>query len=404
MDLFRRFFGQNRQYQQVNRPNQQMNHQNPFDHYYDRNNYHDDEGEYTPVNNQEQHTQHYHQSNNHNEPLHQHEQGRGGGRGRGRGNQGGRGRGRVIPMHQFRNLPIQVFEPSRKEVVARENFKMVNDHPEQFNAKKPESYKVKDLIQFPIPKGEKMAEINPMKGTVGEAIDHYRKKGFAKIVVKSFANSHTVGGGYWGGCMAQEEEVMRTIPDLYTSLTMDAEKHGEHYSYRDDDFNWHETIKFSKDLTLCRLDKVQSNGDFTLLDPKDRFKISVITAAAPNLGSDQKLLNAYVYKNKAMMEVISKILQACFVAPLVNDQEEMIKEKSVLIFGAFGCGVFSPCDNAQKCVGAWYAAQIAHQYKKILEANPNIRTVYDEICFAIPAGHNYDMFRLVLSGEDENTQ
>ena len=73
------------------------------------------------------------------------------------------------------------------------------------------------------------------------------------------------------------------------------------------------------------------------------------------------------------------------------------KEKTnVLILGAFGCGAFSPSNNLQNYVGIKYNEYIAYIFASILLKIPSILSTYDFICFAIPPGDNYNIFKKVF--------
>ena len=207
-----------------------------------------------------------------------------------------------------------------------------------------------------------------------------------KTCLLNMASYKKPGGGVKTGAMAQEEELMRTIPDLFASLDLDA--HNHNYV----DFYWDKTIKYSKNLTVRRLDGKQSNGNYDFMD--DKIPVNVITAAAPNLNSERELLMEYAYKNNEMMDKIKNLIKGCCVVPLLSEKEKITESKSVLILGAFGCGVFCPCEQAQAHVGISYPMQISQLFYAVL-SDTALQNQYDEIVFAIPSGPNYDAFAVL---------
>ena len=238
------------------------------------------------------------------------------------------------------------------------------------------------------------------KGTTNEAIIHfYKKKNNNKICILNFANSHHVGGGYLGGYMAQEEELCRTIIDLFPSLALLASRKSRNYY----DFKWNRDVLYSSNLSLYRYDAAQSNNNYDFIDknvnPKP-IKISVITAAAPNLRIDRnrkeptpktvELVNNFRSKPNDLYEILFDIIKGIYLVPI-----QIEKNINILILGAFGCGAFSPHYDLQKQMNIDYTKDIASIFLRIIEKIPDILHLYDYICFAIPDNNkdnNYKTF------------
>lgn len=225
--------------------------------------------------------------------------------------------------------------------------------------------------------GNKIAQIVFFEGTTNQAVLHYHTTNpESECAILNFANSKYPGGGYLNGSMAQEEELCRTIIDLYPSLKLNFTE-----------FNWWEQIKYSPNLSLYKLDKVQSNGKYTFCKtPPKRISVSVITAAAPNLSTDETEKEEFLKNYRLTFEKLKNVIRECCFAPLN-------KGIDVLVLGAFGCGAFSPSRDIQSRMKYKYNSIVASLFIEVLTENPNLLTFYNYICFAIPSGDNYDEFK-----------
>lgn len=254
--------------------------------------------------------------------------------------------------------------------------------------------------------GNKNSPILFFQGTTNQAVNYFNNLGL-KCAVLNFANSHHVGGGYLHGSMAQEEELCRTILDLFGSLAMLANKKLVY-----NDFDWKKHIKYSPDLNLWRKDCAESKGDYTMLSSP--VKVSVITLAAPNLRSDNGEINNFRKNPKLYFEYIKNIIRNSCLAPIHAGREKKeTNNVNVLVLGALGCGAFHPSPELENAVFTddlrkekfngkkitKYKQAIANLFLQVLLEEPHILTVYDFISFAIPPGENYDEFYNVFMNE-----
>lgn len=155
-------------------------------------------------------------------------------------------------------------------------------------------------------------------GTI-DCIIKLREEGeTGNIIALNFASATTPGGGYLLGSTAQEESICRASL-LYPCLTKDMRMYKENrknYSplYTD-------RMKYSHNVPVIRND----NGE--LLD--NYVLASFITSAAPNRRVAKSVFISDEKINNSMKLRIKKIISLA----LYNDP-------SVLVLGAFGCGVF----------------------------------------------------------------
>lgn len=138
------------------------------------------------------------------------------------------------------------------------------------------------------------------------------------IIALNFASATTPGGGYLNGSTAQEESLCRASM-LYPCLTKDMsmyKKNKAEYSplYTD-------RMKYSPDVPIIRND----NGE--LIDTP--VLASFITSPAVNRKVATKMLISNNKINEAMDIRIRKILTVA-----------LQYKPSVIVLGAFGCGVF----------------------------------------------------------------
>jgi uncharacterized protein (TIGR02452 family) len=259
--------------------------------------------------------------------------------------------------------------------VAAENFACVRKKKLNFNILKPIEYNTTTFI--PLKRGNKRGKITFCKGTSNQAI-HYFDNHQLLCSVMNFANSHHVGGGYIKGSMAQEEELCRTIPDLYPSLFLAADTKGMY----NDNFDWRTDVKYNINLNLYRLDCTQSAGEYNFTK---NIKVSIITLAAPNLRLPEEL-KSFKQNPEQYFGWIKNIIRLSCVVPYLSGDEN-----KVLVLGALGCGAFAP--NPQEIQN--YPTSIANLFYEVL-FEEGYASYYDNICFAIPPGYNYDKFQEVF--------
>jgi uncharacterized protein (TIGR02452 family) len=268
----------------------------------------------------------------------------------------------------------------RRIDIANDNKKIVVRKQLPLNISKP--YKINVNTNMDINhKGNKKTKIIFYKGTTNQAIMHLYKPTI-NFAILNFANSHHVGGGYTHGSMAQEEELCRTIIDLFPSLALRANKK---YDYIN--FNWTKHVLYSPNLTLYRYD---NSNNYTMLN--NPIKVSVITAAAPNLNNENKTIILFKKNINYIFQIINKIIKTVCLFPIYLNKKNREKRINILILGAFGCGAFAPSNNLQNSLGIKYNEEIANVFAQVLLYTPNLLSIYDNICFAIPPGDNYDTF------------
>jgi len=185
----------------------------------------------------------------------------------------------------------------------------------------------------------------------------------------NFANGAQVGGGYKHGSSAQEEELCRQIPVLYTSLH-NAAKQGFY------PFGPCTCLSLSKPQRYC--DVLYTMGltlarggletGYAVMPDAQQRTVSLVSAAAPNL---RKKEGAEV----ADEALVYGIIESIFLAPHVYDPQV-----EVLVLGAFGCGAFGndPRDMANLFVRA---------------LREGLGGRFKEVVFAIPPGHNATVFK-----------
>lgn len=177
----------------------------------------------------------------------------------------------------------------------------------------------------------------------------------------NFANGEQVGGGYKTGALAQEEDLCRRLPNLYTSL-LNAKRDGM-YPFgpctcrTPDRPEKYSDVLFTSDLVVARAAEEQG---FELLPREQQVKISLVTAAAPNTNFAKEVYDLRLMRNT---------VEAIFIAPKLQR-----KDMNTLILGAWGCGAFGgdPRDISE------LFASVIHDMGQL----------YEEVHFAIPGGRS----------------
>jgi uncharacterized protein (TIGR02452 family) len=288
-------------------------------------------------------------------------------------------------MCSLRNYRISIYE---------ENNKIIKSSSDTFNIKKPHKYRVDIIKNYNLinllPK-QKTCCIECVNMTSNQAINMYYKN--YNVAILNFASALNIGGGYKTGAMAQEEELCRTIPELYPSLLLDDAEY----------FNWSNDIDFSEDLTVLRKDMIESNGKYNLIIT-DKPMVSVITASAPNLGGRNMRLNQMFKNNPDLIFAqLKNLIKSIIMTPLITNPYKFCNAPSVLILGAFGCGVFAykKYIPSGKYAGKQYNEIVANLFVEVLIENHEIVKAYDIISFAIPQDNNikegnFSIFKSVI--------
>lgn len=207
------------------------------------------------------------------------------------------------------------------------------------------------------------------KSTIDAAMlisDGGRRK---KVCALNFANGEQVGGGYKTGATAQEEDLCRRVPSLYTSL-YNAKAAG-HYPFGPctcTSRNPRYPERYSDVLYTMGLAVLRGSEDtgYNFLRRNEQTPLSIVTAAAPNVNFAKEL-----YDKELMYRTIANI----FVAPVLEEPAV-----NTLILGAWGCGAFG-CDP--KDISELFATALSD----------GLGRLYSEVHFAIPEGPNADVFR-----------
>lgn len=253
------------------------------------------------------------------------------------------------------------WDPARKRrvVIAEENYKL------RLNWSVPCTVAVRaqECVRSP---QQRRGVVSFSGWTSAEAVmrlAELRRLGPGTICVLNFANgeSNHVGGGYKTGALAQEEDLCRRMPNLYTSL-FQAQRHGLYpfgpSTYRGPSHpGLYSDVLFTPDVAIARWGEAE---DFQLLPPGSEVMASVVSAAAPNVAFGGEVV---------VQELLVDAIRNIFLAPKAKQPS-----LSVLILGAWGCGAFG---GDPKLVSELFAGVLAHE---------GLGALYDEVHFAIPQG------------------
>lgn len=240
-------------------------------------------------------------------------------------------------------------------------------------------YIVTDDLQIkPMPekhKYDKPAKIIVSPKRSFEAAEYYKDK---KVCVLNFASATHSGGGVKTGARAQEECLCR-CSTLYFAISEENivnEFHARHrrmIKAKEMNTIYNDDCIFSPDIVVVKSDTASPER----LSENERYKVDVITCAAPNLNP--------FYTNKDLIGKIDLKSVHKRRAKRILDVAKSEGEE-VLILGAFGCGAFknSPALVAE----AWAKALKDYLYD------------FETVEFAVycpPKGSvNYDVFRKVM--------
>jgi len=195
---------------------------------------------------------------------------------------------------------------------------------------------------------------------------HQTEPSLRRVCGLNFANGARVGGGYKTGAAAQEEDLCRRLPNLYTTLN-NAKRDGYYpfgpsTCYSPDEPAKYSDVLFTPRLVVARLGEEQG---YQLLPAEEQAKnVSLVTAAAPNVNFAKE-----VYDLTFMYNTVRSI----FVAPLMAQPQT-----AVLVLGAWGCGAFG---GDPKDVSELFAQALASE---------DLGQLYKEVHFAIPESDRSD--------------
>lgn len=210
-----------------------------------------------------------------------------------------------------------------------------------------------------------------------EALMAFGRERGRSVCGLNYANGKDVGGGYKNGSTAQEEDLCRRIPTLYSSLykasldglypfgppTCTSKDRPEKYS----------DVLYTSNLWIMRADEVDG---FKLLENDQCVKVSMVAAAAPNIrfAKPPEVNDA---------DLLYRTIENIFTAPLIVEPDV-----NTLIVGALGCGAFGGDP-----------VQISELFLKAI-VQDNLGQSFKEIHFAIPQtspdDQNYEIFREVF--------
>jgi uncharacterized protein (TIGR02452 family) len=200
----------------------------------------------------------------------------------------------------------------------------------------------------------------------------------SKVVALNFANGTTVGGGYKTGAQAQEEDLCRRIPSLYTTL-FEAQRAGLYpfgpatCDSKDRPAKFSDVL-WTQDIAVARAGEAEG---FALLPLEKQVSVSLVAAAAPNRRFAK---TPELYDMGLMYNTVKSI----FITPPM-----MQPETTTLILGAWGCGAFGGDPN-----------DISELFCRAI-CKDKLGNLYKEVHFAIPAADpatdaNTTVFREVL--------
>ena len=182
-----------------------------------------------------------------------------------------------------------------------------------------------------------------------------------RIAVLNFANAFYAGGGVKDGASAQEECLCRESTLFRVLDTPKAFKYFYKYNRCRADYKALDNVIYSPDIIVFKDDT-----DFPQNLPEDkRFKVDVITCAAPDLRAPFKVefLSQIPYMSEAEQFALH-VKRAIHILSIAA-----YRGAESLVLGAFGCGVFN--NNPET---------VAKAYKTAIDVFPKY---FDEIEFAV---------------------
>jgi uncharacterized protein (TIGR02452 family) len=186
--------------------------------------------------------------------------------------------------------------------------------------------------------------------TSDKAALHCLDTGSQNVVIMNFANRFRPGGGYLTGAMAQEEDLCRLCPQLWSSLNK------FQYPFEQDDILVTPNVIISRD----------SDANYEILPVNKQRTVGFVSVAAQDLKREQ-----------FDKECVQRTLQNMFSAV-----EKCVPDTDTLILGAWGCGAFGNDPNIMSFVMNEAVLIYGGYFKRIV--------------FSIPPGPNYDAFNKVI--------
>mmetsp|Transcript_3442 Transcript_3442/g.7699 ORF Transcript_3442/g.7699 Transcript_3442/m.7699 type:complete len:439 (-) Transcript_3442:87-1403(-) len=185
------------------------------------------------------------------------------------------------------------------------------------------------------------------------------------IAVLNFANGspQSVGGGYKRGAQAQEEDLCRRMPNLYTSL-LQAQRSG-HYPFGPQTYQGDGRMSRYADVLVTPnacLARGSEGEKFVLLANKEQLYITVVSAAAPNISFSSDIVDR---------DFLLKAVTSIFVGA-----KKVVPSLRVLVLGAWGCGAFG--GDPKLISEVFCEAMVQHRLWEL----------YDEVHFAIPGANS----------------
>lgn len=211
--------------------------------------------------------------------------------------------------------------------------------------------------------------------TTAEACQHFARERRNVVCALNFANGSTCGGGYKTGATAQEEDLCRQCPTLYSTL-YNATKEGLYPFGPSTCRSASSPEKYSDVLYTAGLALARGGMEegYPLLSESEQVTVSMVTAAAPNIRFAKEISES---------ELIYNTVKTIFVAPRLSEPEV-----NTLILGAWGCGAFGgdPKQIAELFVRALISDSFGQMYKEIHFAIPKLA----------PTDNNYEVFTRVF--------
>eukprot|EP00927_Polykrikos_kofoidii_P059998 TRINITY_DN55080_c0_g1_i1.p1 TRINITY_DN55080_c0_g1~~TRINITY_DN55080_c0_g1_i1.p1 ORF type:complete len:379 (+),score=46.33 TRINITY_DN55080_c0_g1_i1:76-1212(+) len=197
--------------------------------------------------------------------------------------------------------------------------------------------------------------------TTAEALLFLGKARRGMVCGLNFANGSHAGGGYKNGATAQEEDLCRRMPSLYTSLN-NARREG-FYPFGPStcrtpaDPCKYSDVLWTPDVVIARADETSG---YAWLPDHDQVSACLVAAAAPNiLFARPPEIND--------VEMLCNTIRTILVTPRL-----MRPEINTIVLGAWGCGAFGGDP-----------AVMSQLFFRVL-FQENYRQLYKEIHFAIP--------------------
>mmetsp|Transcript_33364 Transcript_33364/g.92097 ORF Transcript_33364/g.92097 Transcript_33364/m.92097 type:complete len:518 (-) Transcript_33364:66-1619(-) len=234
-----------------------------------------------------------------------------------------------------------------------------------------------------LPSGGAAPRVTFSRMSTADALLHFsldrRRRPGSNICALNFANGSQVGGGYKNGASAQEEDLCRRIPGLYTSLN-NAKRRG-FYPFgpctckNASDPGRYSDVLWTPNIVLARAGE---ETGFAFLPEAEQVEVCLVAAAAPNL----KFARPPELCDK---ELMYRTVKSIFLAPFAMEHDV-----STLILGAWGCGAFGgdPAMISDLFCRALVEDRLGHLYSEVHFAIPQFS----------PQDKNRDAFRATLKG------